>query len=120
MVFEPDVVAGEGKSGVVCPDAKGLSEGSRSLSQVGLPSSFLHDFETMGWFESADENRVRSSFFVCHDIEKVVQAIAKIDVGNTPWSKHDFCSFGSSVVISMARFIFRPKIGFGFCDDATS
>lgn len=54
-----------------------------------------------------------------HDIEKMVDAITKIDIRLTAFGKHDFGARGSAVVPSVAGPVVGCPVGLRFYDHAS-
>lgn len=71
----------------------------------------------MGGVNGADEDGMGGAGCVSDDIEKVVDAVAEVNIGNSSFFKHDTCAVSLPVTIGMACLILCPFITFSFGDD---
>ena len=104
VVFDPDTIAEQVGAVESAIDVEGDAEFAWTVREivVRMPMTALaHQFDAFYWLERADEDRVWNVGYVTDDVELVVHAVNKIDVGHAAFAIHRLGSVGPSAAVSM-------------------
>jgi hypothetical protein len=99
-------------------DTQCLRETAGAGSKAGMSFYHIpavkHNVNAIYGFHCPDENSMGNTNHICDDIEKVVDTIAKVHIGSTPFGKHCFSTGSATVIIGMGCPVSNAGISFGF------
>ena len=97
---------------MVFKNTQGLRNISRAAREGMIGPFFArplqHDIDALQGFYRPDQDGMRNLFFVSDNIEQMMNAVTKINIGPAGRAEHDLCTGGSSAAKCVRSFVNRP------------